>query len=333
MFKNLSTEALGFGVAQNEQIELALTHGFAGIDLDIVDFNLQVNMRGMEGARRLVDSAKIKLGTFELPTELHGDDEAYAAGMQKLPSLAQQASEIDCRRAVLVLPPYSDERPLHENFEFYAKRLDDIGRILGEHGVTLGVGFLAPAHLREDKPHEFVHTLDALTKLLETVSASNVGVLLDLWHLFASGGSADDVRKLSVEKIVAVQVADAPADTPIQELTEDARLLPGDPMVFDLGGAVAALVELGYEGPVTPTPHPAQFKGQRRDQLTRTVADALHRVWIGAGLAPAPERPPVVAEEKVETEAAEVTTDAADAKTPADATAAAETTEAVESAE
>ena len=67
MFKNLNTEALGLSASQSELIELALSFGFKGIDLDVVDFSAQVKEHGLPKARRLLDSAKLKIGAFKLP--------------------------------------------------------------------------------------------------------------------------------------------------------------------------------------------------------------------------------------------------------------------------
>ena len=47
------------------------------------------------------------------------------------------------------------------------------------------------------------------------------------------------------------------------------------------------LAEIGYDGPVTPAPHPKQFVGQRRDQIVKQAGQSLDAVWKSAGLNPA----------------------------------------------
>ena len=79
MFKNLNPSALGLSGHQSEVIELALTYGFGGMDLNMVEFATRVKLRGMPYARRLIDSAKLRLGTFALPFGLESDDETFAA--------------------------------------------------------------------------------------------------------------------------------------------------------------------------------------------------------------------------------------------------------------
>ena len=55
MFKNLNPSFLGVTGHQSEIIELALTYGFAGMDLDVADFATRARLRGMPYARRLID--------------------------------------------------------------------------------------------------------------------------------------------------------------------------------------------------------------------------------------------------------------------------------------
>ena len=69
MFKNLNLEVLGVSGRTSEIIELALSFGFKGVDLDLVNFQQQVQVNGLARARRLLDSAKLKIGTFRLPLE------------------------------------------------------------------------------------------------------------------------------------------------------------------------------------------------------------------------------------------------------------------------
>lgn len=286
MFKNLNPEALGISTGQNELIELALSFGFRGIDLDVVEFAAQVKEQGLPKARRLLDSAKLKIGTFKLPIRWYADEATFRGDLQKLPDLLGPAVEIGATRALTEIEPASDERPYHQNFEFHQKRLAELAAALEPKGVRLGVGFSAAASDRQGKAFEFIHTLDALLMLLGMTPAKNLGVSLDLWHLWASGGSFDVVRtKLKPEQIVAVQLADVadpgaePEGQPVAS-----RRLPGETGTIDTPAVLTALAELGYSGPVTPLPHSSQFAGLRRDQIVKLTGERLDAAWKAAGL-------------------------------------------------
>src|SRR5690606_37672824 len=145
-----------------------------------------------------------------------------------------------------------DLRPYHENFEFHRRRLAELGDAIAEHGTRLGIEFRATAELRRDRAFQFIHTFDALATLIGMIRKPNVGAVIDLFEIYAGGGSLEDIRKLEGDKIISVIVSDVPADKPVAELTEDDRLLPGESGVIDLNATLAMLAELGYDGPITP---------------------------------------------------------------------------------
>jgi len=285
MFKNLNPWALGLSGHQSEMIELALTYGFRGIDLNIMEFAARVKLRGMPYARRLIDSAKIRLGSFRLPLEWDVDDAAFSKDLEKLAQYVPVAAEIGCTRCVCTIEPAGDKRPYHENFEFHRRRFAEICRVLEPGGIRLGVGIRAAEGLRRGQAFQFVHDMDALSLLVSMVGASNIGVLVDLWDLQVSGASIDALRGMSLQQIVAVQLADMPADVRPADLTDEHRLLPGTSGQIDSVAALAALSELGYDGPVTPMADRRSFENTRRDRIVRQAGEALDKVWRAAGLA------------------------------------------------
>ena len=285
MFKNLSPAALGISGHQSEIIELALTYGFGGIDLNVVDFATRARLRGMAYARRLIDSAKIRLGVFPLPVDWEADDETFQKELKKLPEWAQAAADVDCTRCVATLAPAGDKLPYHENFEFHRRRFHEICRALQPAGVRLGLGFRAGEYLRKDKVFQFIHDLDALTLLLNMIDAPNIGVLVDCWDIVAGGSSLDGIRKLPVSQIVAVQVAEMPAGVALAELDDKSRLLPGaENGRIDVTAVLAYLAEVGYDGPVTPKPSRGIFQTRRRDVIVKQTGEGLDRCWRAAGL-------------------------------------------------
>jgi sugar phosphate isomerase/epimerase len=279
MFKNLNASALGVSGHQSELIELALTYGFAGIDLNVAEFATRVRLKGMPYARRLIDSAKIRIGTFALPLEWDVDDESFQKELKKLSEYADCAAQLGCTRCTAVLAPAGDVRPYHENFEFHRHRFHDICAALRPAGIRLAIGFQAAEYLRRNRSFQFIHDLDALTLLLNMVAAPNLGLLLDTWDIAACGGSVDTIRKLPAEQIVAVQVADMPADVPPADLDEKSRLLPGgENSRIDVAGFLAVLRAGGYTGPVTAKPSRGAFQSRRRDVIIQQTSAALDKV-------------------------------------------------------
>jgi sugar phosphate isomerase/epimerase len=287
MFKNFNPSVLGISGHQSEIIELTLTYGFTGLDVNMAEFAVRMRLKGMAYARRLIDSAKIRVGTFTLPMEWDTDDETFQKDLKKLAEYASCAAELGCTCATAVLAPAGDKRPYHENFEFHRHRFHDICAVLEPSGVRLAVGFLAAEYHRRNQVFQFIHDLDALTLLLNMVAAPNLGLLLDAWDITACGASFEAVRKLPVNQIVAVQLADMPANVAPADLDDKSRLLPAvEGARIDSVGFLSILQEKGYDGPVTVKPSRAAFQTRRRETIVKQTAEALDKVWRAAGLPP-----------------------------------------------
>jgi sugar phosphate isomerase/epimerase len=283
MFKNLCPAVLGVSGRESEIIELALSHGFKGLDLDLVEFCGQVETQGLAKASRLIQSARLKLGSFPLPVRWQDDSPDYRTDMERLPALADVAREIGCRRATTLIEPGS-ERVYHENFEFHRRRLAELGDALAQHEIRLGVGFLAPPVCRAEHAYQFVQTAEEVLLLLRNVSSSNVGVALDTWHWHLGGGTIEQLRSLGADKFVAVSLADAEAGLTAADADLAARRLPAEGGAVDNAAVLTALAEMRYDGPVTPAADKSQFAGQGRDQIVKRAAAAFDGVWKAAGL-------------------------------------------------
>ncbi len=284
MFKNLSTTGLGISGVESELIELALTYKFAGVEPDFMELFHRAEEKGVPYARRLIDSGKLKLGTFRLPIEWN-DETRYAKDREKLEKIASRAAELGSTRAVTLVSPSSDERPYHENFEFHRRRLAEIGQVLANHQIKLGIEFNALADARAGAAFEFIHNFDELRKLAAGVGVNGVGVVIDVFSWFVGGGTMDQITSLTVDEIASVQLCDVPADVPADQLTTKNRLLPGETGVIDSVEIVKWLSSIGYDGPVTARPDRNRFPKTGRMQIVKMVAESLDEIWTQAGLA------------------------------------------------
>ncbi|MBX7165988.1 MAG: sugar phosphate isomerase/epimerase [Pirellulales bacterium] len=289
MFRCLSLEALGMTATQSELNEFALSNGFKGFELPLVEFADRVKSHGLPHARRLIDSARLKVAAFRLPVDWCGDDDAaYKRDLERLPELAEIAQQMQCTRALTWLMPGSDARHYHANFEFCRQRLQELAALLDRYGIRLGVGIQAAADLRAGKNFEFIHTFDQLLLLVGMINAKNIGVLVDTWDLYVAGHDvAEMAGKLNAAQVVNVYVAGAAQDAVPSELPHTARRAAGEGDANDSCAVLVALARAGYDGPVTPTPHPSGMAEKNRAALVKQCGESMNYLWKAAGLSPA----------------------------------------------
>jgi sugar phosphate isomerase/epimerase len=287
MYKNLCPEGLGVSGRESEVIELALSHGFKGLDLDLQDFAEQVKTAGFAKASRLLVSARLKLGSFRLPVRWQEDSTEAKADLAMLPALLELASQLGCTRAITTIEPGSDERPFHQNFEYHRRRLQELGELLAAKQMRLGVEFLAPLECRAHHAFQFMQRADEVMLLLGSVGSPHVGLALDTFHWHLGSGTIDQLRLLGPQKIVTVAIGDAdPALSAADAKMSDCRL-PYDGGAVDNAAILSALAEMRYDGPVTPKADKSQFEGQSRQQIVKAAAAAFDSAWKSAGLNPA----------------------------------------------
>lgn len=284
MYRNLNAAALGISGRQSELIELALTYGFRGIDLDMADMVKRARSRGLGHAGRFLQSAKTKIGGFDLPIRLAGDQATFRSAMVELQEVAEMAQEFGTESCTATIMPASDESPYHENFELHRTRLVEIGDLLASHSIKLGVAFQAAAVHREGHAYEFIHQAETLLTLIKTAASPNVGLTLDTWNWHVGGGAMDQLSDLEVEQIASVRLSDTPADVDLSKITETQRELPRADGPANCVAVLRQLGQIGYEGPVTLRPHPSQMSGMTRDAIVQKAAATFDELWRLSGL-------------------------------------------------
>ncbi len=280
MYKTLSPGAIGIrGLSLSESIDLAKATGFAGLDFSIQ----QAAEMGADAARALFDEAGIKYGAWGLPVRWQSDD--WRDDLAELPRYAAVAAEMGAERVSTWCPPSSTEREFDENFAWHLERFRAIAEVLNEHGMRFGIEFIGPQSLRPPDKHSFIYTMEGMLELAAAIGTGNVGLLLDAWHLYTSGGSLDDLDKISNADIVNVHVNDAPAGLTMSEYMDHDRRLPCETGVIPLAGFMGKLAALGYDGPVTPEPFSARVNAIEDPlEAAMVTAASMDDLWATAGL-------------------------------------------------
>ena len=284
MYRNLNPYILGISGRQGELLEIALTHRFTGLTIDIREIAEKAKSLGMEVATKYLLSARVKIGGFELPVRFAGPEADFKVDVAGLKPILDAATALGANRCYVTIQPTSDELPFHENFKFLATRLREVADVLAERGIKLGLRLLAGEAHRNNGGYQFIHQADPLLMFIQTVGADNVGLWLDTWNWQVGGGTPEKLRALRGEQIIAVELSDIPAGADLATITEEQRLLPGEGGQIDSAAYLATLQELGFDGPVSAAVHSAAVQGTKREALVKKAAEALDAAMLAAGI-------------------------------------------------
>lgn len=288
MFKNLNAGAIGIkGATLAEVVDLAAETGFGGVDFSIREAAVLADAYGLDHVRDLFDDAGVRPGQWSLPVDWR-HDEAYEQDLAGLPRLAELGQALGCTRTATWCPPASDVRPFEENVAWHVARFRPIAEILADYDCRLGLEFIGPATSRQDHDYVFIYTLTGMMELAAAIGTGNVGLLLDAWHLYTSGGTVDDLDQVTAADIVTVHVNDAPSGVAREAQVDNVRRLPMETGVIDLPAFVRKLAALGYDGPVTAEPFSQplnELASRDPRRAAERVAEHMDRLWEAAGLA------------------------------------------------
>jgi sugar phosphate isomerase/epimerase len=274
MYKALSPGAMGIKVnSLQEAIDIAKKAGYAGVEFNAAEVANLVDQHGAGHVKSMFEQAGLKPAGWGLPTDWRGDEAKWKAGLEELPRLAKAAHAIGGFRTMTWIMPCSNDRVMEENRRFHIERFKPIAKILREHDCWLGLEFIGPKTLRDSQKFPFIHTMEDMLKMGAEIGP-NVGLLLDTFHWYTSGGTTDDLRDLlTPEKVVYVHVNDAKHGVPIDEQIDNHRALPGATGVIDIKGFLMTLHQIGYDGPIVPEPfgNPATWAMDSLDTIFRSA--------------------------------------------------------------
>jgi len=285
MFRNLCAGAVGIGGTTEELAALAKATGFDGMDLNAGEAADLMEKGQLEPLQALYETHGLLPGGFGLPVDFRGDEAKFRQGLAALPRLAKAAEAMGCRRCPTWILPASNDLSFAENFELHRRRLKACAEVLDDHGCWLGLEFVGPKTARAGKKHEFIWNLAGMLELADAIGTGNVGLLLDAWHWYCTGGTAAEIAALRPEQVVYVHVNDAPKGIPVDKQVDNVRAMPGETGVIDIAGFLGALAEIGYDGPITPEPFNPKLRELPREEAARVVAASLERIFAAANIA------------------------------------------------
>lgn len=278
MLRGLTGAGLGALENQRQFIELAGRYGFQTVDTDALSL---VKEYGVDGAQELLAKNGVAIGSIGLPVDWRGSEEKFLSDLEGLAASAAAAKALGCTRCCTYILPSTDEKAA----PFMAaatRRLRLCAQILGAYGISLGLEFVGPHHLRTRWANPFIWTLQETLDWIAAIGEPNVGLLFDAYHWYTNELTVADIEALRPEQIVHVHINDAP-DVPVAEALDGGRVYPGEG-VIDLKGFLQGLKSIGYTGPVSQEILSSEPPAGTPEELAARSKAAFDRVFAAAGL-------------------------------------------------
>lgn len=267
--------SIGIDADQGRSIELASQYGFESVQ----PFGPQLLE---EGSSRYVDAlnaASLQWAAARLTVSLRADEATFASGMEQLPSIAKALRGAGVTRVGTAISSYSDELNYLQNFRLHTKRLREVGSVLEEQGLRLGLEYLGTKRLWTRSRHAFVHSMAECLQLIDEVGKPNIGLVIDSWHWWTARESVDEITKLTNSQVVSADLNDAPTGLEREEQYDNRRELPATTGMIDAQAFLRALLQIGYDGPIRAEPFNQVLDAMDDEAACETTVAAMKKAF------------------------------------------------------
>lgn len=290
----LCAGTLPYGIPFRERVEAAAAAGFSAITLWGPDY-ARARQEGLSDAdlRRLLADASVAVGELDSVWKWAPGTEGVVVPAEENPDGYFSISEDEIFRFANVVgarsvtaspwaPPSAPhtsrsarDRLLERVAEGYAGLCDRAEC----HGLLVQLEFL---------PWTLVPDLATAAEIVRLADRPNGGLVIDAWHLFRTTTDLDELRSVPGHRIIALQLADAPAavedEDDLARATLHDRRLPGEgdlPLV----ALLRVLHELAAPAPVGVEVFSDHLHSLGAHEAARRAAEATRALLASAELA------------------------------------------------
>lgn len=154
--------------------------------------------------------------------------------------LTQIASDLECPNIQILAQHGIDHLPQNEIMKIMTENIDAISDIGLKLGVRYQIEVIASTQF---------NTLNHALQVINTLNKPNVGLVVDFWHMYASGSTPADIAQLDKEIIFGVHFCDGRKPRPEEKWSElvQRAYFPGEGEV-DIQGFTDAVKATGFDG-------------------------------------------------------------------------------------
>ncbi len=259
-----------------KQLVWASQFGFEAIEPS-VQFLAKMADSELRGYLGEMKAKHLTWGAAGLPLEFRGSEEAFAQSLKDLPEFARSLQRAGVTRVATWLSPGHKSLTYLANFHQHARRLREAARVLGDHGLRLGLEYVGPKTSWSASRFPFIHTMAEMKELIAEIGRDNVGFLLDCWHWYTAQETEADLLSLKASDVVLCHLNDAPVGISVEQQMDNRRGLPCSTGVIDVKTFLGAMIRIGYDGPVVCEPFAEELRQMPPEQVLAAVATAMKK--------------------------------------------------------
>jgi len=273
---NLNCGQIGVRATPAEAIRLAGKHGYKAV----TPMSYALAKMPDEQLTRLLGEMKaagLEWGAAPIGPFFQDDEAQFKERFARIARDAKLLQRARVTRSFTWVMPSSNTRTYRAQFRLVVRRTREVGKLLADHNVRIGLEYLGTKTLVLRGKYPFVQTLAEMKELAEETGLDNVGLALDAWHWWQAGDTEEDIATLTNRQAVCADLCDAPTGTPRHQMPDSPRKLPCTTGVIDLKPFLRGLVRIGFDGPLGTEPFDKTLRKLPTDQALATATAAMNK--------------------------------------------------------
>ena len=279
---NLNVGNLGVKASQGEALKLAKKHGFEAVAPNPAALQ-QCSADELQQLIGEMKTANLTWGSAGTGQFFNESTSKFAERKLEIAKMAKALQQAGVTRCHTWTGSSSNTLTYRENFRQHVERTREVGKILSEYGLRFGIEYIGTKSNSWRGKYPFVRTAAEMKELAVETGLQNIGLVLDSWHWWQAGDTEADLLKLADNDIISVDINDAPAEPPREQLPDSPRRLPCATGVINIQSFLGALIKIGYTGPVQAEPFDKSLGQMTADEAVDTTAAAVKKAVALAG--------------------------------------------------
>jgi sugar phosphate isomerase/epimerase len=278
MTMQLDCGSIGVKATPPQALEYAKRYGFDSIS---ADSGWLAGLPAEELQRFLAEmkSKQIVWGNAGLPVEFRKEEAEFRSGVAELKRRAPALQRAGVKRVTTWILPASDTMTYLENLKFQAKRLVECASILADYGCAFGLEYVGPKTAWTARRYPFVHSMREMRDLIAEIGKPNVGFVMDSWHWYTAGDTAEDLKTLKASEVISIDLNDAPSGVAWDQQVDSKREIPCATGVIQMATFLNGLNAVGCDAPARCEPFNAALRAMAPEQALETTATAMKKAF------------------------------------------------------
>ena len=222
-------------------IEVAFQAGYSYLEIWDAKLHVFLQQNSIIKLKEMLEKRDLKpLSINSLGPVTFHSKEKFDEMKQSCHLLCDQARILDCKYLCVEPSPLPSVDVTKEDVKRESiEKLQTLLKIAKQYDVALAFEFLG-------EPDCSVKDLSFCNDIIEEIDDPDMGLVLDVFHVYTGGSTLDSINQLDPKKIFIVHLNDA-EDLPRESLKDEHRLLPGQG-ILPLCDILTRVRKIGYQG-------------------------------------------------------------------------------------